>query len=195
MRRLAVSGAVALGLTVPAAVAGADSYTPVVLTTTIAAVARLHKPLAIKVAVSADAGVLDSRTAPLRIEVKLAGECGGTYQYTPGAVLLNRRLSPQPAAGQPYDAVASGSGHPDAYGAQTVCVWLMEEGDQRVFGSDQSIQVNVSKPCTTAAARYDAAEKALNRAIRKDAGVQRARRTAAADRRNASDACGPGVPL
>jgi hypothetical protein len=195
VRGRAAGAALVLSMMLPAALAGADSYTPVVLTTTIAPVARLHQPLAIRVAVSADSGVLDTRTAPLRVEVKLASECGGTYQYTPGVVLLNKQLDPQPTAGHAYNAVASGSGKPNAYGPRTVCVWLAEEGDQRVFASDQSIQVNVSKSCTAAATRYDVAEKALKAAMRKDHGVKRARGRAAADHRQALRACGSGVPL
>ena len=62
--------------------------------------------------------------APIRIQVKLAPECGGTYQYTAGPVLLDKQLSPQPATGHAYSAVARGSGKPSAYGVQTVCAWL-----------------------------------------------------------------------
>ena len=127
-------------------------------------VARLHAPLAVTVRVSADPSALDTRTAPLRVRVKLAGECGGTFQYTTGVVLLDKRLNPQPNTGRAYSAVARGSGKPMAYGTQVVCTWLEEEGDDRVFASDQSIQTNVSKACTSAAARYDALRKGAHHA-------------------------------
>lgn len=197
-RGLPVAAALALVAAVcgTAAIALADSFTPVRLTTSIAATARLDRALPITVTVSADPGVLDTRTAPLRIEVKLAPECGGAYEYTPGVVLLNKQLNPQPATGQAYTATARGSGKPNAYGEQTVCVWLAQGGaDDEVFASDQSIQVDVSKTCTVAAARYDTAESALRRAVRKNRGVKRARGTAAAAHRSAVRACGAGVAL
>jgi hypothetical protein len=175
--------------------AAADSFTPVRLDTRIAAVARLHQPLPITVTVSADAGALDDRNAPLRIEVKLAGECGAAYQYTSGVSLLDRRLSPPPQTGRAYHASFHGAGRPDAYGVQTVCEWLEEQGDNRVFASDQSLQVNVSRSCTARAARYDAARRALARARRRHRGTARARAAAAAARRAARRACGAGVAL
>jgi hypothetical protein len=167
---------------VPAA--SADSFTPVRLQIGVTPVARAGAPLRVAVSVSADPGVLDNRTAPLRIRVKLAGECGGTYQYTPGAVLLDKRLSPQPRFGHAYAATAGGQGVPRTYGALTVCTWLEEEGDNRDFATDQSVQVNVSRSCTLAAARYDAARR-----------HHRRRSIVAADRRRARRACGQGVPL
>jgi hypothetical protein len=189
------AGSLIAGVTLPASLAGADSFTPVGLTITIAPVARLHAPLKVSVAVNADAGVLDVRTAPLRVQVRLANECGGAFAYTSGPVLLNERLSPQPATGHAYSGVLRGAGKPSAYGSQTVCVWLAEEGDGRVFASDQSLSVDVSKPCTTAAARYDAARRALARALRDKRGVTRRRKAARAAHQAALRACGARVPL
>src|SRR5579875_2079281 len=91
---IAAAVGLAAGAAGAASLAAADSFTPIVLSTRIAPVARLHRPLPITVTVSADPGALDDRTAPLRIEVKLAGECGAAYEYTPGISLLDRRLSP-----------------------------------------------------------------------------------------------------
>jgi hypothetical protein len=178
-----LAAAIALGAAV-FGVTGAvgDSFTPVVLNVKIAPVARLHKPLRVRVTVTADAGVLDTAIAPLRIRVKLAGECGGTFEYTPGVVLLDKQLKPQPSIGHPYSATSSGSGKPNRYGTETVCVFL-EEGDDRQFATDTSEQVNVSRHCTVAAARYDAAER------------HRRHLVAARDRRAAHRACGNGVPI
>jgi hypothetical protein len=156
--------------------AAADSFTPVRLVITVAPVARLHQPLPITVNVSADAGVLDNRFAPLRIEVRLTRQCGGTFQTTSGAVLLNRRLNPQPATGKPYLALARGAGRPRSFGLKTVCVYLEEQGDNRVWAHEESVQVKVSRPCTLAAARYDRTHRAR-------------------DRRAARRACGAGVSL
>ena len=139
--------------------AGADSFNPVRLAITIAPVARLAQPLAITVNVSADAGALDTATAPLRIRAKLADECGGTFDTTPGPVLIDAELNPQPATGQAYQATGRGAGDPTAYGQKTVCAFLEEEGDDRQFANDtvDPPMVDVSKPCTLAAGRYDAA--------------------------------------
>jgi hypothetical protein len=182
VRRLALLAS-ALALLGTAA-AGGDSFTPVRLGITIAPVARLHQPLTVSVDVSADPSVLDNATAPLRIRVKLAQECGGTFSTTPGVTLLDQQLRPQPATGRPYDANASGSGRPTRYGDQTVCAFLEESGDNRMFANDTSNQVNVSRKCTTAAATYDAARRRHARPS-----------TLKADRRAARRACGPGVPL
>jgi hypothetical protein len=173
--RLGVALAAALAVLV-AGIASADSLTPVRLAISAAPVARLRVSLPITVAVSADASVLDDRTAPLRIRVKLASECGGTFAGTTGPVLLDRRLAPQPTTGRPFAGGAHGSGKPSAFGVQTVCVWLEEEGDSRVFASDQFTQVDVSKACTVAAQGYD-------------------RRRTAARRRAARRACGLGVRI
>jgi hypothetical protein len=190
--------------------AGADSFNPVRLAITVAPVARLAQPLAITVNVSADAGALDTATAPLRIRAKLADECGGTFDTTPGPALIDAELSPQPATGQAYQAAGRGAGDPTAYGRKTVCAFLEEEGDNRQFANDTVDPpiVDVSKPCTLAAGRYDAALKSLARAKRQlrhaRRRANRARlkklvakrsRTVARDRRAARSACGPGVPL
>ena len=65
-------------------------------------------------------------------------------------MLLDKRLKPQPATGEPYKATAKGSGKPNRYGVQTVCVFLEEEGDDRQFATETSDQVDVSRSCTSA---------------------------------------------
>jgi hypothetical protein len=185
---LRAAALLALAALVPAAVAVADSFTPVRLTIRVTPIARLHKPLAVTVHVSADAGALDTgRTAPLRVRVKLASECGGTFQYTSGVVLLDKRLSPQPSFDKPYSAVAHGAGRPAAYGSYVVCTFLEEEGDNRMFANDESVQSTVSRACTTAAAHYDA--------LRRSRRGRTHRSRVLAARRAARRACGPGVPL
>lgn len=138
---------VALMLATPAGVtpAGADSFTPIRLQIRSPSAARLHRPLTVRVRITADAGVLDTRSAPLRIQVKLARECGGVFGQTPGTVLLNRRLVPQPQTGRAYEAAARGTARPRQAGEETLCTWLSEEGDGRVFASDQSVTVLVGR--------------------------------------------------
>jgi hypothetical protein len=193
------------------ATASADSFTPIRLTSHVTPVARAHAPLKMTVAVSADPGVLDVAEGNLQVEVKLtSGECGGDFQTTAGVTLVNAPLTPVPRTGQAYTGTASGAGRPTAFGAQTLCVFLEDADVGRVFANDESRQVNVSRPCTTTAARYDAAEKALTRAqlqlrrTKKSARRRRAdlkhtvarhARTATRDRRLARTACGAGVRL
>ena len=188
--------------------AAADSFTPVRMAISLAPVARLHVRLAASVAVSADPGVLDSHDGPLRVAVKLAPECGATFETTRGLALLDRPLSPQPTAGRAYSASAAGSGRPRRYGVQTVCVFLEDSGSDRVYANDESGQVDVSPSCTAAGRRYDAAHRALARARRQlhhsrpGTGRRRLQRTVTArartlrrDRRRGTAACGRGVPL
>jgi opacity protein-like surface antigen len=126
-----------------ASAAAADSFTPVRLGIHVSPTARVHQRLHISVSVSADPGVLDNRLGPLRIEVKLAPQCGGDFQSTTGITLLNKRLKPQPATGRTYSAVARGSVRPRARGSGAVCAYLEEAGDNRVWAHDESLSVKV----------------------------------------------------
>jgi hypothetical protein len=132
-----------LGLALIAASATADSFTPVRLAITVASSAHVATSLPISVTVSADAGVLDGSEGLLRIEVKLAGECGGDFATTPGPTLLNARLSPQPTTGKAYTATATGAGRPTATGTQTVCAFLEDSDIGRVYANDESDSVDV----------------------------------------------------
>jgi hypothetical protein len=193
-----------------ASLAAADSFTPITLGIKVTPVARRLTQLPISVQVSADPGVLDNATTPLRIEVRLAAECGGSFETTSGPVLLNRALSPQPALGHAYSATSSGSGRPTAFGSFTVCAFLEEQGNgHRMYANDTSNQVEVSPSCTAAAGRFDAARRALgnaDRQLRRAATGSAARqgaaklvksrtRTLAAARRAGTQACGAGVAL
>jgi hypothetical protein len=188
--------------------ASADSFTPIALNVGVAPVARLHAPLRVTVGVSADAGALDGSEGALRVEVSLAPECGGTFQTTPGTTLLNAALTPPPQTGKAYASTVSGSGRPAAYGSQTVCVYLEDTDVGRVYANDESTQVTVSEPCTTAARTYDRARAALARVQRQLRHSRRAvvrrrlkktiaarKRTLARDKRRATAACGTGIGL
>lgn len=198
----------ALGL-LAASVASADSFSPVRLSISVSPIARLNAGLPITGAVSADPGVLDNHDGPLRLEVKLAPECGGSFQTTSGTALLDSVLSPEPTSGQAYSATAHGAtGRPNQYGAQTVCAFVEDTGSGRVYANDVSVQIDVSRSCTVAAASYDAAAKALSdaqRQLRHTKGkasrrkrrqtVTRDQRTLSRDQRAGAAACGPGVAL
>jgi hypothetical protein len=206
---LALATAVA-GCALFAAAAGADSFTPIRMTVNVTPIARAHVPLRTSVTVSADPGALDVAQGAVRIGVKLAVECGGSFETTPGVTLLDAPLTPQPQDGKAYTGMATGSGRPPLFGSQTLCVFVEDSGVGRVFANDESGLVDVSRPCTTDASRYDAAEKALKAAQRRLRRTKRAakprrarlertiatrRRTANAHRRAARRACGSGVPL
>lgn len=120
--KLSAGAVVSLAATLlVAASAYADSITPIRMTTRVTLVARAHTPLKTTVAVSADPAVLDVAEGNLQVEVKLAsGECGGSFQTTPGITLVNAPLNPPPRNGQGYSGSVSGSGRPTAFGTQTI---------------------------------------------------------------------------
>jgi hypothetical protein len=207
---LALLAAIALlTSTLLASGAGADSFTPVRMTVNVTPVARAHAPLKTTVTVSADAGALDIAQGSVRVGVKLAIECGGSFETTPGVTLLNAVLKPQPQTGVAYTGSASGSGRPVLFGTQTLCVYV-EDSVDRVYANDESGLVTVARACTSDASRYDAAEQALKasqrqlshtkrgakaRRARLTRTIAKRRKTANADQRAARHACGSGVPL
>jgi hypothetical protein len=87
-------------------------------------------------------------------------------------------------------------------------VFLEDADVGRVYANDESEQVDVSRACTAAGARYDAARQALTRAqrrLRHTRGtaararlrrtIAKRRRTLSRDRRRGRSACGSGVAL
>jgi hypothetical protein len=207
-RRAAVAlGAAIVVLVLPTSLAAADSFTPITVSLSYTPVARLHAKFRVTARITADPGVLDIASQPVRIGVKLAAECGGDYEHTSGPAVLNKHLNPQPATGRAYSATISGWGRPSAYGVQTLCMSI-EDSVGRVYADDESDQVDVSQPCTTAGNRYDTDNQALKRAQRRlrraharsgrrrwKRAVARDRRTLDRDRRKGVAACGRGVAL
>jgi hypothetical protein len=189
------------------AAAGADSFTPVTMNIGANPIARLHAPMRVTVTVHADPGVLDTADGPLRVKVKLASECGGSFETTSGVTLVNALLSPAPTVGKAYSGSGAGSGRPAAYGTRTVCTYL-EDGTDRVYANDESVTSDVTRACTSAGVAYDRALKSLRAAQRSQRRartasarardrrlVTRRKRTLATDRRRGVGACGKGVPL
>jgi hypothetical protein len=176
---LAALGAL-LMLVAVAAVASADSFTPVTMNIGVTPIARLGAPLPVKVSVKADPGVLDTADGPLRVKVKLAAECGASFETTSGVTLVNASLQPEPTVGKGYSGGASGSGRPVAYGARTLCTYLEDTGSGRVYANDESVSVNVTPACTSAGRAYDRAARSLSSARRS----LRHARTRAARRRD-----------
>jgi hypothetical protein len=194
-------------LALPSSLAAADSFNPIAVSLNFTPVARLHAKFQVKATIAADPGVLDVAAQPVRIGVKLAPECGSTYETTAGPAVLNQHLKPQPSVGRAYSATITGAGRPTAYGTDTLCMFI-EDAIGRVYANDESQQVTISKPCTTAGSRYDKDDKSLKRAQRRlrhaetktartrlRRTVSKDKRTLARDRRTGIAACGRGVPL
>lgn len=207
-RAWALGPAAALIAVLGAAVAGADSFTPVTMGVGVTPIARLGVPLRVQVSVHADPGVLDTADGPLRVKVRLASECGGSFETTPGVTLVDAPLKPAPTVGRAYSGGAAGSGSPVAYGTRTLCAYLEDTGSNRVYADETSTTTDVTPACTAAGRVYDrslralrAAQRSLRRArtaaARARAGrlVARRRRTLRAARRRGIAACGPGVRL
>ena len=197
-----------LALVAGAAAASADSFTPVTMNIGVAPIARLGALLPVNVSVNADPGVLDTADGPLRVQVKLASECGGDFANTQGVTLVNAPLSPQPTVGRAYSGSASGSGRPVAYGTRTVCTYLEDTGSGRVYANDESVSTDVTPACTSAGRTYDRAARSLRAAQRslrhaRSAAarrrdrrlITRRRRALAGARRRGVAACGRGVAL
>jgi phosphatidylinositol-3-phosphatase len=131
-------------LAVVAPPVGADSFTPIQMTIAVPPSAQTGQPLTVSVKVTADAGALDPAEGGLEVGVKLAPECGGDFETTPGDTMVHAALSPAPAAGKAYSGGASGSGTPTTTGTEAVCVYLEDTGADRVFANDESGQVMVT---------------------------------------------------
>ncbi len=192
IRRLGFAGVLVGALVLAVAPALGDSFTPVALTVSVPGSAGQGVALAVRVTVSADPGVLDTSEGPMRIGVKLAtGDCGGSFETTTGATLLDAPLDPQPTSGKAYSATASGSGTPTATGQQTVCVFLEDADVHRVYANDESQLIDVtavSAACRGRAAAYASAVRALARAkttlARDQRRLKAARRTLSRARRH-----------
>jgi hypothetical protein len=205
---LATAGVIA-GVTavtaVTAASVSADPLDPVRLSVAAPAIASLDRPVAVSVTVDADAGAFAQTAQDLRLRVRLApGECASTFAGTSGPVLLDRDIGAVPTSVAAFHGVFAGSGRATAYGIQTVCAFLEEQGDNRLYAADNSMAVDVSRVCTTAgrvrvldarvllrsrralvhargsSARRAALRRRVRRGVRALAGAKRAERAACA---------------
>jgi hypothetical protein len=123
---------------------------PVTVTAKAPQSATTGAPFEIQVAVEAEPGALDIAAAPLRVRVKLAPECGGSFAGTPGPAVLDTTLSP-PTPGQPYaQSVSAQATEPDP-GTDTICAYL-EDAQERQFATDTGAEVNFKPPSNPPAA-------------------------------------------
>jgi hypothetical protein len=133
-------------------------------------------PFRVDVHVTADPGALDIRSAPLQVRVKAAGECGGSFDTTPGPVLVDQQLRPDPTSGSAYDGTVSASALIHSFGDFTACAYLEEQGDGRLFAFEDSTSFSVTHPCTTFTRRASVAARRLKRtrkAMRRAHGARR----------------------
>jgi hypothetical protein len=162
-RAIAVAAVIALMFACPAFA----SDEPVTISVDMPNVVASDLGFPVRVTVTSDPGALGS--APMRVRVRAATECGGTFDSTPGTVLLDAPLGP---SGQ-----AAGRASTSSFGSFTACAFLEQQGDNRLFAFDDSTTFAVTHPCTTAARRATATRTSLRkvrRALRHAHGAHRA---------------------
>jgi hypothetical protein len=163
-------------VTSPPALAAGSPLEPVRVTVSAPARVAIDPPIAVHVTVDADREAFAQTTHPVRVRVRLAGECASTFASTPGPVLLDRRLSLVPTSSAPHRETLQGSGRAHTYGVQTLCAFVEEEGDDRLYGAQDSSQVDVSLPCTIASRHHAGLLHRIARARRLAASVHGRRR-------------------
>ncbi len=135
----------------------------------------------LRVDVAAEAGALDIAAQPLRLRVRFAPECGGSFAGTEGPTAIDRVL-PAPAPGAAYAQSVSVRAKLGAPGPETVCAFL-EDADERQFATDTEATVTVVPPCPAARrkvgklkvrlARIDRRLRKLRRAMHEADGARR----------------------
>jgi hypothetical protein len=164
MRRLqpasALIAALGLALLFPAAAPAQDE--PVTLTVSAPSVVAAKARFKLGVRIEAEAGALDIAARPLRLRVRMAPECGGTFDGTEGPTAIDRSLI-VPTNGAAYDASISARTRLTGFGTWTVCAFL-EDAEQRQFATSTDTEVTVSRQCTVASKRLARARRALRRA-------------------------------
>jgi hypothetical protein len=168
MRRAAALAAAACALGF-ASSASADGGEPVTMDVNMPGVVASGIGFPVRVTVTSDSGALSGLTAPLRVRVKAAPECGGSFDSTPGAVLLDAPLG--------ANGSAAGRASTTTFGSFTACAFLEQQGDDRLYAFDDSTSFAVTHACTTFTRRAVAARRSLRevrRAQRHAHGAHRA---------------------
>lgn len=169
MRR---GAAVVLGglaaLLIVAATAGAALIEPVTITATAPEPQLVAgTPFKLEIAVEAEPGALAIVAQPLRVRVKLAPECGGSFIGTPGPAAFEQGL-PAPAAGAAYKQLVTGKVTAAGPGPEVVCAFL-EDATERQFATDTEEEVTVlaagaaRKQCSAATRQLTTAKRKLKR--------------------------------
>jgi phage FluMu protein gp41 len=148
LRPIALALPALAGLALLAAEPVTAALEPVIVTVTAPPVVASKARFAVAVAVTADPGALAIAHQPLRLRVKLAPECGGSYAGTDGPVLIDRAL-PAPALGSAYETEQGAAVSLAAFGTETVCAFV-EDAEERQFATSTEGTVTVSRACTVA---------------------------------------------
>jgi hypothetical protein len=148
------------------ATAGAALIEPVTVTATAPETVTAGTPFPLEVAVEAEPGTLGIAAQPLRVRVKLATECGGSFAGTPGPTALEQTL-PAPGAGT-YTQKVTGKVTVASPGTDVVCAFL-EDAQERQFATDTEEEVTVvsataaTHQCTAATKQLTVAKRKLKR--------------------------------
>jgi hypothetical protein len=162
-----VFGTACAALLILAAVAGAALIEPVTITATAPeAQVEAGKPFKLEVAVEAEAAALDIAARPLKVRVKLAPECGGSFAGTAGPAAYEATLA-SPPAGAALSQTLSAKVTAPSPGTEVVCAFL-EDATERQFATDTEEEVTVLpagavKQCTAATKQLQKAKKSLKR--------------------------------
>ena len=132
----------ALALLVPASATANSLSEPVSIAASAPTSATVGTPFELAVVVEADPSALDIAAMPLRVRVKLAPECGGSFAGTAGPAAFEATL-PSPIPAGPYAQTFSGQVTESTAGTETVCAFL-EDTQERQFATDTGVEVKVS---------------------------------------------------
>jgi hypothetical protein len=165
-RRALPATALAAMLLAAAAAPAAGQGEIVRLTITVAPIVAAGAAIPVTVAVDADRGALSLRGDHLRLRVRYASECAGTFAGTPGPVAIDTQVPDPGTANTTYHATLSGSAAVASLGVYSVCAFLEEQGSGRLFAQDSDTQFRATAGCT-AASRTDARGAAALRAAQR----------------------------
>jgi hypothetical protein len=157
-------------LTLGAALAGARPVAaaldePVSVTAQAPPAVAAGTAFPLSVDVAAEAGALDIAAQPLRLRVRFAPECGGSFAGTEGPTAIDRVL-PGPTPGAAYAQSVSVRAKIGAPGPETVCAFL-EDDDERQFATDTDETLTAVAPCPAARRKLARLKRKLRHASSK----------------------------
>jgi hypothetical protein len=149
MRGALVAAAVCAGLLLCVdKVTGAPLDEPVAIDVKAPAAVALKEAFKLRVVVAAEAGALDIAAQPIRLRVRLARACGGSFAGTRGPTAVDRVLR-APVAGAAYRATVRTRSRLRHFGAVTVCAFI-EDVQERQFATSTEVRVKATRACTRA---------------------------------------------
>ncbi|HEX6456057.1 MAG TPA: alkaline phosphatase family protein, partial [Solirubrobacterales bacterium] len=163
---------------------------PVSVAATAPAFVTAGTPFPLSVEVKAEPGALDIAAQPLRLRVRFAPECGGSFAGTEGPTAIDRLL-PAPQPGSAYDAKVAVRARIGTLGPEIACAFL-EDSQERQFATDTEEEFTVVSAACAAAKRKVAR---LRHRMRKASERRRhhLRKRLRKARRRARIACGGGA--